>query len=220
MYARTLGVTQKSKTLPLSFTRVSAKNVLQFNYLSISEPFSIVDTIVGFFKSQIFQKGIFWVVDQKRSHGHSLLSGDTQAGRLYWAESQQLTINPTASRYKQHFGFRQSHWWTDYFLSYELLSFWSDPPQSNSQLIWNCHNFYNQFLDKVYINVKFIYQMFTRWRFRLATEFVKWMYCCVVWTMDIRPESCKRNRWFPCVGIFPNITLGKPFLILGGNMLS
>ena len=94
-----------------------------------------------------------------------------------------------------------------------------DPPQSDSQLIWKYHNFYNQFLDKVYINVKFIYQMFTRWRFRLATEFVKWMYCCVVWTMDIRPESCKRNRWFPCVGIFPNITLGKPFLILGGNML-
>ena len=95
-----------------------------------------------------------------------------------------------------------------------------DPPQSDSQLIWKYHNFYNQFLDKVYINVKFIYQMFTRWRFRLATEFVKWMYCCVVWTMDIRPESCKRNRWFPCVGIFPNITLGKPFLIRGGNMLS
>ena len=40
-------------------------------------------------------------------------------------------------------------------------------------------------MDKVYINVKFIYQMFTRWRFRLATEFVM---CTVVlsgqWTFD------------------------------------
>ena len=100
-----------------------------------------------------------------------------------------------------------------------------DPPQSDSQLIWKYHNFYNQFLDKVYINVKFIYQMFTRWRFRLATEFVKWMYCCAVWTMDIRPESCKRNRWFPCVGICPKLLRTfqrgkKPFLIRGGNMLS
>ena len=119
------GSPQKMK-LPVSFTRVFSAEKFQnlITYLSISEPFSIVDTIVGFFKSQIFQKGIFWVVNQKRSHGHSLLSGDTQAGRLYWAESQQLTINPTASRYKQHFGFRQSHWWTDYFLSYKLNFWW------------------------------------------------------------------------------------------------
>ena len=53
-----------------------------------------------------------------------------------------------------------------------------DPPQSDSQLIWKCHNFYNQFLDKVYINDKFIYQMFTRWRFRLATEF-DYVLCCL-----------------------------------------
>ena len=119
------GSPQKMKP-PVSFTRVFSAEKFQnlITYLSISEPFSIVDTIVGFFKSQIFQKGIFWVVNQKRSHGHSLLSGDTQAGRLYWAESQQLTINPTASRYKQHFGFRQSHWWTDYFLSYKLNFWW------------------------------------------------------------------------------------------------
>ena len=78
------GSPQKMK-LPVSFTRVFSAEKFQnlITYLSISEPFSIVDTIVGFFKSQIFQKGIFWVVNQKRSHGHSLLSGDTQAGRLY-----------------------------------------------------------------------------------------------------------------------------------------
>ena len=90
---------KKSPVFP--FTRFSAKKVLKFTYLSISKPFSVVDAIVGFFKSQIFQKRIFWVVDKKRSHGHSLLAGDTP-GRLqiYWDESQQLTINPTTSRHK------------------------------------------------------------------------------------------------------------------------
>ena len=99
-YTWPLGVTQKSKAHSSS-THVSAKKVLKFNYLSISEPFAVVDAIVCFFKSQIFQKRIFWVVDKKRSHGHSLLSGDTP-GRLqvYWAEIQQLTMNPTASQHK------------------------------------------------------------------------------------------------------------------------
>ena len=99
-YTWPLGVTQKSKAHSSS-THVSAKKVLKFNYLSISEPFAVVDAIVCFFKSQIFQKRIFWVVNKKRSHGHSLLSGDTP-GRLqvYWAEIQQLTMNPTASQHK------------------------------------------------------------------------------------------------------------------------
>ena len=116
--------------LPVSFTRVFSAEKFQnlITYLSISEPFSIVDTIVGFFKSQIFQKGIFWVVNQKRSHGHSLLSGDTQAGRLYWAESQQLTINPTASRYKQHFGFRHSLNW--FYIFSAICSTFDERPSS------------------------------------------------------------------------------------------
>ena len=107
------------------------------------------------------------------------------------------------------------------FSAMYLLNFWWDPSQLDSQLIWKYHNFYNQFLDKVYINVKFIYQMFTRWRFRLATEFVMWM-LSGQWTFD--RKAAKENRWFPCVGICPNITYiskrKKPFLIWGGNMLS
>ena len=65
--------------------------------------------------------------------------------------------------------------------------------------------------------------MFTRWRFRLATEFVM---CTVVlsgqWTFDRKAakETDDFHVW-AFVQILRTFQRGKkPFLILGGNMLS
>ena len=107
-----------------------------------------------------------------------------------------------------------SHW-TDFDLVHSHSAFdenllWDwDPPQEVSI-------FTTSFWIKFILTSNYLSDVY-----KMEISSSNWIcvLCCVVWTMDIRPESCKRNRWFPCVGIFPNFISKENPLIRGGNML-